>query len=368
MKHPGNLLLTALSLALLLASCTTGPSPDPLVEARKKIAEATTISFTLNSEWNNTYKADTSVDRHTAIYRPSEHPIFPYDFVYRMGDFTSAMIDGELRDINYTRGEVISYTPEEAADDIGYEGNYATMNSPLVVIQDTLWQRNGSMDQDAVYEYEEIFPMDGEPDRHRLHRLRIDTVHHFLVSIESFLTQGGEPFQHIAYHYSLWNFNDPEELSVNEADYHTIAYADVQRREKAARLQPGDRFPGLVASDLDGNPVEAASLLGKKTVYVFSFIGCGGCEHARQELAKMDFAFAPEYQGVYLSPRDEAPILAAYQAKKPWPLRMATTDYDFAERCGVFAYPTFITVSEYGEVEQVLEGYEEGYFTSKAAK
>lgn len=363
-----NTFFFGLCCSLLLASCTTTPPSDPLEDLCEKFAVSASVSFTMNQVWHNTFVQDTTRDVHQASYLRSDNEVFPFDFVYTMEDFTTSMIKGEMRDINFTKEKVITYTEEEALEDLAYEGGYAAMGSPMIRANDSLWQRVGSSGPEAVYEYIDTFAMDDEPDRILLNRLRIDTVTLELTAIETFLTQGGEPVQDILKHYTGWRWNDIDKLEFPASDFPTIAKADEDKQEQTAKLEPGMLFPDLLAKDLNGEPISMASLRDKKTVFVFSFIGCGGCEHTRRELEKNNFTFAEGYQGVYLNPRDDAEQIDFYHADKPWPLQMATIDYAFAERCGVFVYPTFVTVDEEGFVEEVMEGYEEAYFANKGVE
>ena len=94
-------------------------------------------------------------------------------------------------------------------------------------------------------------------------------------------------------------------------------------------------------------------------------IGCGGCEQTRSTLARQNFTLSDAYVGFYVNPTNTAEQIVNYHAKKPWPLTMAAVDPEFAERYGVYVYPTFITVDESGVVEEITEGYDEAFFAGK---
>jgi len=169
--------------------------------------------------------------------------------------------------------------------------------------------------------------------------------------------------QHIRRNYSNFFFDQVESLSYAYPEgFQTIAYADLEQQEANELIKAGEPLPEFDLVDVDGNAYSEKTLRGKKAVFVFSFIGCGGCELARKHLARTGFQFSDDYVGLYVNPMNSAEQIANYHADKPWPFNLVATDYNFSSSFGVISYPTFITVDEAGTVEEVIEGYDDEDF------
>lgn len=360
--------LLPITLLFLAVSCTPEPNSEPLEAARQKLAEASSVAFEMQSVWNNTFVQDTTVNApHRAHYVKNDRDGFAYDFVYEAeAGWAHIYKEGKLEEVSLSDQQLTTFTAEEAAEDLAYEGKYASMMSPMEIVKDSAWQRAGKEGNLVWYEKVAYDEKDEDGHAHTFVRLTIDSLSANIVRQERIYTLDGAPKQHIIRSYTAYHFNEPDSLFyLYPEGLSTITKANLDKQQENEGLQPGDAFPLFDLVDIDGKAYSSESTSGKKRVFVFSFIGCGGCEYTRKELAEMEFELKDEYIGFYLNPTNSEEQIISYHADKPWPFKMATTNYDFAESCGVFSYPTFITVDESGKVLEVVEGYEEAYFADK---
>lgn len=327
----------------------------------------------MHSVWNNTFVGDTAVNAsHKGVYLRNDQGDFPYDFIYEAENTSFLHLKGKLEDVQLEKGRIVTYSSEEAIRDLAYEGNYSTMMTPMMIIRDSAWARAGT-DGNVVY-YEKV-DNDSEDEYGRaytIERLRIDSTTSKITAQERIYTLDGKPMQHIIRNYSDFVFDEIDTLAYAYPEgFKTVANADLESQEYEKLVQAGDQLPDFDLVDVDGNAYSEESIRGKKTVFVFSFIGCGGCELARKHLAKAGFQFSDDYTALYVNPMNTAEQIANYHMNKPWPFKLAATNYDFSASFGVSSYPTFISVDETGTVEEVIEGYDEeefmGFFKDKGA-
>jgi thiol-disulfide isomerase/thioredoxin len=286
-----------------------------------------------------------------------------------MDDYASVYDGGQMTDVHIEKQQIITYTKEEAIEDLTNEGSYATQGSPFGILQDTSWILVKKEENVFIYELAANRDTTEDGRTYTIERIMIDDKRHLLVAWERIYTLNEKPMQHLIRAYSDYLFDQHESLDFTFPEgFSTVSNKDREKMREAGTLTIGQRFPSFSLSDIEGRLFATDDLNGKKGLYVFSFIGCGGCEYTRQELAKMQFELDEDYVGLYLNPLNTADQLRNYHADKPWPFPMATVDYEFSERYGVYSYPTFITVDEHGMVEEVRSGYDEDFFLRKAKR
>ncbi|TXF91828.1 redoxin domain-containing protein [Neolewinella aurantiaca] len=357
-------ILPLFCLLFFMFSCGQDPAMDPLVAARQKLELATSVSFEMSQVWNNTYLNDTLVDPiRKGIFLRTDQADFPYDFIYEGENVTSVNLNGQLRKVELQKGRIITFSPEEAIEDLAYEGNYYSMLTPMMLVKDTAWSRAGAEENIVYYDKVMTDTVDEYGHHYFFARLHIDSLSSQVVMREQMSTRDGKPVQHIQRIFSNFAYNEVDDLTYAYPEgFQTIAYADLEQQRENELIKVGDHLPEFDLTDVDGNTYSEKTLEGKKAVFVFSFIGCGGCELARKDLAKSGFQFSDDYVALYVNPMNTAEQIANYHLNKPWPFKLAATDYDFSAKFGVYSYPTFITVDESGIVEEVIEGYEEEEF------
>lgn len=360
------LILLLLPLQICLLSCGTEPAQSPLAATRAKLGEAASVSFKMQSVWNNTFVGDTAVNApHTGTYLRTDRETFPYDFVYEAESTTFTYVNGKLEDIQREKGRIVTYTDEEATVDLAREGNYSTTMTPMAIVQDTAWVRAGRV-ADTVYYAKVVYDKEDEYGHaYTIERLGIDSLTSDIVTQERIYTLDGKPMQHIRREFFDYAYNDTDNLAYERPEgFQVVASSELEQLEERALIKAGDRLPEFKLANVDGNGYTTQLLRGKKVVFVFSFIGCGGCELARKHLARVGFRFNDDYVALYINPTNTAEQIVRYHEDKPWPFRLAAADYDFSAAFGVSSYPTFIAVDERGKVEEVVEGYEEMEFTA----
>jgi hypothetical protein len=94
MKH----FLALFALFIVCFSCSPEPGVNPLEAARQKLEQANSISFEMQSVWNNTFVGDTALNAsHKGIYLRNDQRDFPYDFIYEADGTSSLYLQRDTR-------------------------------------------------------------------------------------------------------------------------------------------------------------------------------------------------------------------------------------------------------------------------------
>ena len=114
---------------------------------------------------------------------------------------------------------------------------------------------------------------DEEGHSYTFARIHIGSLKSETLLREQFFTLDGEPKQHFFQRYSDFNFNQHDSIFyLYPEGLKTIANADIGKKRESEALKPGDLFPIFDLIDADGVAYSSESVLGKKAVFVFSFI------------------------------------------------------------------------------------------------
>jgi len=115
--------------------------------------------------------------------------------------------------------------------------------------------------------------------------------------------------QIIDYFFTDYAFSE-EQYSFGESDrekslaYREISEADDKEERLAGLVRAGEQLHRADYTDINDKEQLLYGMSGKKTVVMFSFIGCGGCEYALREMKKKDFAVRDGVELMYSSPVD----------------------------------------------------------------
>jgi len=366
-------------LTILFHSCNSDAAPAPksptesLVAARHKVRTAGSFAYDVISTFRNLADKDTSVYTYRAQYLAGGHENFPWDFVYEDEDFgvTFVLDSGQYYMIEREARRVIVRDSIMAIEDLHANGAVFASQTPYYILSDSSWNYEHTKE---VKEQEMLvfqsFELDTTPiartPREIVRRIYLDPQSDILRRWEEVISVGEEVTQSVTVDFENQRWNSLKKLEVPSVPlgYLTLTMRELAEAEGRAPLEPGDKFPDVNLVDVYGQPITSKGLQGKKSVFIFSFIGCGDCEYTRRQLAKMNFKLSEDYQGFYLNPTDAALDIISYHESKPWPFQLVSVDFEFANACGVQGYSTSLAVDENGIVEEVQAGYDEAFWRS----
>jgi thioredoxin-related protein len=175
---------------------------------------------------------------------------------------------------------------------------------------------------------------------------------------------GQDTSQVIDYFFSDYSFADDYHAfgasdRTKSLAYREISKADDKKERQSGLIRPGAQLHRADYTDINDKEQLIYDKVGKKTVVMFGFIGCGACAHALGEMKKKKFAVKGGIDLVYSSPIDESSTLQNYLKKKYFPFISFGKDSRMNDNFKVAGFPTFVLIDEQGGVERVIGGYDD---------
>ena len=114
---------------------------------------------------------------------------------------------------------------------------------------------------------------------------------------------------------------------------------------------------------MKNTPFNLADYNGQKVLLNFSAVNCGFCKSALKYFNQKDYRLSNKTNGVYLN-IDKKIDVADYINKINVPFQVISDAKELSELYGVFGYPTFFLIDEFGVIENVVVGYNEEFLES----
>lgn len=369
-------MIKILNLGLLLLIVNFGCKRIPTAEetlllATAKIEASAMLGYKYVANWDTRINASTFIDSTTIIYFKASDSHHGYGF-YADGGDTEFIYDGfHYRTIMHADQTVINEDPNEVAQDSAYFADKLFFAySPL----DLLAVKLGKTAQDTLIDGQLHYIFSKAEERpsyvDETKKVRseyayfIDAATSLLKQIKNTTIIAGDTAQVIDYHFTDYTFQKtPYELSEvvwkRSKGYQEISSVDYEEERHLAQIAPGDQLEATTYTSIDGEPQVLFGDPSKKSLIMFSFIGCTGCELALQELSKRDYEIRDSIQLFYSSPQNHGEALKSYLAKHEFPFTAFGSASGVQQDFLVYTFPTFVLVNAAGGVEQVITGYDE---------
>ncbi|MFK7948002.1 MAG: TlpA family protein disulfide reductase [Saprospiraceae bacterium] len=179
---------------------------------------------------------------------------------------------------------------------------------------------------------------------------------------KSIIILEGDTMQVINHYFSDYQFDTiPFDFNTINRDswqsYNIIAKDDFNQKRHLQQKQVGDKLMIKTYQDINNQRINLYGN-GKKTVIMFSFIGCHACELALKDFKAQDYKFNPNVDFYYSNPQDKREAVAKFAKRKgfsfPTFARESMMYYELRNRL----YPTFVVVADDGTIEKIFTGYD----------
>jgi len=363
----------------VLLTCCVGPGTDEnstdltsvLEATRSKMLTVPTHRYFVDMYWDNRFASSTNRDTAAITYGKLADSELGFG-LYVVKKNKEILYDGEDRlDIDHVKRKVVRTTAADIGRPTDYLDNLTFFhNDPkdlpaaeeLTRISDTVI--NGK--REYLYAVTGFNPTtyDAGKQVNTTRQYFVDPEGKVVTRIRKSTHIENDTVQIIDYFFSDFTFTE-EVFDFNmvdvppPTDYRELTDAENDKERLAGLVKAGDQ---LFRSDYTDVNNEEQFLYGKahgKTVVMFSFIGCGGCEYALREMKKKNFALKDGIDLVYSSPVDASSTLPAYLKKKGFPFVGFGKESLMNENFKVASFPTFVVINEQGRVERVIGGYDE---------
>lgn len=363
---------------LLLLRCETsnvGGAPADAISVleatRTKMLANPTHQYTVAMHWDNRFASSTNRDTVAITYSKLAGSQLGFG-LHVVEKNEELLYDGKDRlDIDHVRRKVVRTTAAEIGQQTNYLDNLTFFhNDPkdlpeqedLSSITDTI--RNGK--QEYVFATTRFNPTtyDASKEVSTTRQYFIDPEQRTITRIRKSTHVENDTIQVIDYFFDDFTFSDtPFDFGVLDrpapADYRELTDTENDEERLAGLVKPGQQLHRSDYTDINNEEQLLYGRAGKKTVVMFSYVGCGGCEYALREMKQKEFAVKEGIALVYSSPLDEAPALQAYLKKKAFPFTGFGKRSLMNENFKVAAFPTFVLINEAGVVERVIGGYDQ---------
>lgn len=353
-----------------LSGCKADMSADRvLAEAIHRIKDSSCIQYTYISSWDNRFNGTTYTDSAAIIYakvKPSTH-----GFAFRADRGGNTLLfDGvNYVDIHHQDKKIIRYDTAEIKRDTNYFSDLMIFAfSPQELIQKKNFTTvvDTVIDQRSFFVFREVDEKPSISDSKQIVRHErmyyIDQQAKLLWRIRNISILDQDTLQLIDCQFKGIQFpQTPPVLSVLEQpellSYQEINSQDWENEQESKTISAGKRLPNRSYQDIHGNEVLLFGKPGQKSLIMFSFIGCGGCEYVLREMKNQNFQIKEGIDFFYSNPVDNQKVIATYLARKDFPFSAFCRESMMNDVFSVSAFPTFVLVNAEGLVLEVLNGY-----------
>lgn len=355
-------------------SCDSNRVPtleDVWSAAVQEVENGQCIHYRYHSVWDT--RINNSVYRDSADIIYTKIPDSFHGFGFYADNYRSEYIfDGiNYREIRHPDQLIVRHDPENIRADSAYFEDQLIFNStpfeltaslPVDHSADTLL--NGK----SYYVYSRFSEQTSVADSTKLIRYEkryyLNPETKSVDRIQKITVSEQDTLQIIDHYFEQLEWSDRPcdvgtRTSAETANYREISDRALEEEQHLQQIAEGGQVsPGTYPS-LDGKDLKLYGTPGTKTLIMFSFIGCGGCERAMQDMKERGYRLKPGTNFYYSSPVDPAGTLEPYLAEKGFPFPAFAKESQMNEDFSIYLFPTFVLINSDGVVERLIGGYDE---------
>ncbi|PHN03468.1 TlpA family protein disulfide reductase [Flavilitoribacter nigricans] len=369
-----NTLLPMLLAATLFAACQPErPSAEAVWSAAlEQIEKSQNVQYRYYSEWDT--RINGSIFRDSAEITYVKLTGSTTGFGFYANTFRAELLfDGtSYREIRHDDPSmIVLHDPQDIEADPAYFDNLRIFSAtPFELEPSATFDRavDTLIAGQAFYVYSLITENPSFSDSTQIVRHErqyyLDQHSHSVQRICRIAIRAGDTLQVINTHFRTVQFDGlPQDFSFSKftipEHYRTITQGDLEEERHQRQISVGAQVADNTYRSLDGKERKLYGDQGRKSLIMFSFIGCGGCEYALREMQRKHYRLRPGLNFYYSSPVDTPDALKAYLEKKAFPFPAFSLESNMNEDFSVYFFPTFVLLNATGRVEQVFGGYDE---------
>lgn len=363
----------ALVFTLLICfSCSQEESSYSILDKTKeKINSHGSVSYNYRSFWDN--KFNDSENRDTNYVELEKLNDDLHVLKYHVSNSNRInYFDGDIeKEIYHDQSRIVNHDPEVIASDSAYfhhrtnlmaqpshfldiDSSYTTKDSLIKGRSTVLFTTSEeSISDSKKIQYIETYAIDK------------DSYEPWIIEATSIVNEDTVQiithyFQDIEYSNTPIDFEKARSY-IQELGYAEIAANDRDNEMYEKQLETGHKILGNTYVNMLGDETTIFGKQDKRTVMMFSFIGCGGCEYAMKEMGKKNYEFNRGLDFYYSSPTDKSSVLAEYLPKKGFNGIGFSKDSKMNEQFMAYHFPTFFIIDSSGTVTDIYHGYNDEF-------
>lgn len=359
-------------LLVLFCGCTKKEtSINILHKTKEKIKNHTLMTYNYESFWDNRF--NDSEFRDTSYLELERSDKNLHGLLFYFSDTTHIdYFDGEVhKSIDHKESRIINDDREEFSIDSTYFLNMMfLMAQPthFLDIDSTYEKRNSKIRDRNALVYSTSKESESDSDKlNFVTEYGIDKQSNKPWFIKTISIKNKDTTQVITHYFQDIKFSNKSIDFENIRDYALeFGYIEMTSQQFMANTEEDQVQTGtkLMKSKYENIFEEETSIFGrngKRTVLMFSFIGCGGCEYAMKEMKKKKFDFKEDVDFYYSSPLDKSTVLRTYLSNKGFDGIGFGEESKMNENFKAFRYPTFFILDSIGTVTDIYHGYRNGF-------
>lgn len=375
------ILFSIVALALfsqMLLSCKSTHSPHEVLRlAKEKISNSPSIHYKLTIHSANS-NIESQKPLFAEIIRSKVDESFHGFGFHGNAEGVEIVYDGfDMYQINHPIKTIIRFNRKNIEKEGFFDSNLIVSESPLAIFKqekfdlnfDTLINKKAHI----VFEEEQKQFFSGQKnDKSKaIKRFFIEKNSKIISQTQLIFINNNEDtsqivtsvFSDYQFENTSYDFSkiDPRNVTdfenVPHARYQEISQEDYMKQQQMKQVKESEQLVKKSYEDIDAKNISLYGDSEKKTIIMFSFIGCGGCEFAMKEMRKRNYAFNKEINFYYSSPYNNSKVLKKYLEKKDFPYGAFSKESNMVKDFNIFSYPTFVLIDTNGKIEKVMSAF-----------
>jgi len=342
---------------------------EVLMLSKQLLKENNTVHYQYKSFWDNKFNESSFRDSTKMVYSKVNTNIHGFIYSSAARNF-SFIYDGKsYSKIDHKEKQIVNYNEEKVSKDSAYFDHQMVF---FAHPNELLDQEAFDLVIDTIINEKKYFAYKNRQHSKNEDNESIVRDRYYFIEIGSNLIKeiknvtmiDKDTAQIISYTFDNYQF-EKESIDFGNildkpyAHYSTIQEADESNERYNKLIQVGEKLVKKSYEDISNNLITLYGNKQNKTLVMFSFIGCGGCEYAMREMKKKEFKIQENIDLYYSSPNDKQTTLQAYLERKEFPFTGFSKESKMNDHFSVFSFPTFVLIDSNGEVENVTSGYQE---------
>jgi len=357
--------LLSLTLMVFMSLFTFNKSEDLFEEAKRKMVENKTISYTQTGLYPDPMGNYTPYPYTVSISENSES-LVGFDYIMSSERADMVYINTDYKKVEHEESSVYFFPKAEMENDVIGNLRY----TPMAFLKHTDWQYVNDTTIEGT-DFSDYFRVEND----KVHNGNtIYTEQHILINPKTKLIErferrnyfNRELSQKVVYLYEDYELDSsikPLAFTFPD-DYKTSLYG----RKDKVQLNKGELAPMFSAIDLDGNNWTLEEYRGKKVLIDFSIINCGYCFQSVKYFNQEENKLADNIEVLYISTEDSQEKLQQFDEQFNIPFRAVADAEAVGEMYGISSWPIFYLIDEEGRIEDVIVGFDKEKLSDLKAK
>lgn len=365
-------LLALVFVIIIGLSCTEKePSSNILDMTKEKITNNRLATYNYESFWDNRFNDSEFRDTNYIELERSKENL--HGLVFHISDSSYVdFFDGvNQREVDHSKGIVINHDSEKIALDSTYfmfRMNLMAKPSHFLDIDSTYASKDSIIEGKEVVIFTSFKEEDYDSEIFKtVSSYMIDKSSYKPWMIKTTTIKEKDTSQVLTHYFQNLKFsNNSIDFSKLQSHVQELGYAEITSNQMQAeyqekQIQIGSKVPIDNYENILGEETKICGRSGKRTVLMFSFIGCGGCKYAMKEMKKKNFEYNEDIDFYYSSPVDKNAALEEYLSKQGFDGIGFGKESKMNESFNAYSFPTFFIIDSSGTLTNVYHGYSDGF-------